>query len=582
MAKSMNRIRTGLSIGAMLLPFALALLAVWWNIGAVKEALVQANVAADTVEAVRGEFGQLLWISAALFVCAALIAAGFAVFFGRANVRPMQAMALALRQGDISEDLATKDNEVCREYNGFIKKLRDILGHTRRIGLEVAVSSTEVARAVKDLRAKAKKHGDLLGAIFHASADMNHKIVDVSRNHHSLHQSAATNLVTAKSSLEELRKVSISIDETKDSAAQFARTAERLTTTSQHIKGMADLVYDISSQLHSLALKAATEAGRAGDQGGGLAAVADEMKKMAERTSAVGGGEILVNMMAMVRDVQDMGGGIHANMGGMSKAVNSTIGHFEKLVRTFEDNQGKLSKIEVAVEELSTKNRVIHAQVTDARELSKQVETVLGDAALAATSMNRKTETLLEAVSQFKIGNDALEQTIAAVTAHRDLIQSKIAAISGRGIDVFDRQYQPVPKTEPQKFRTAYDSHFDQELQVVFDSALQDLDAVYCVAVDVNGYVATHHSWFSKPMTGNYETDLLYSRDKRMYNSNDTEIRRSKNTNPFLLQTYLRDTGEILNDLSLPLYINGKHWGALVTGLQPQKLQQRGASGTQP
>ncbi len=83
-------------------------------------------------------------------------------------------------------------------------------------------------------------------------------------------------------------------------------------------------------------------------------------------------------------------------------------------------------------------------------------------------------------------------------------------------------------------------------------------------------------------MTGNYEKDLLYSRDRRMYNSNDTETRRSKNTNPFLLQTYLRDTGEILNDLSLPLYIDGKHWGALVTGLQPQKLQQRGASGIQP
>lgn len=559
------------------MPFVLALLAVWWNIGAVKDALVQAHVAANTVEAVQGELGHLLWISAALFVCVALIAAGFAVFFGHVNVRAMQAMSQALRQGDISEDLATKNNEVCHEYNGFIKKLRDILGHTRKIGLEVAVSSTEVARAVKDLRATAKKHGDLSEAIFHAGVDMNHKIVDVSRNHHSLHQSATTNLATAKSSLKELRKVSIAIDETSSSAAQFARTAERLTTTSKHIKGMADLVYDISSQLNSLALKAATEAGRAGDQGGGLAAVVDEMKKMAERTSAVGGGEILVNMMAMVRDVQDMGGGIHDNMGGMSKEVNSTIGHFEKLVRTFEDNQGKLSNIEVAVEELSTKNRVIHAQVTDARELSKQVEAILGDAALAATSMNRKTEALLETVSQFKIGNDALEQTIAAVTAHRDLIQSKIAAMSGRGIDVFDRKYQPVPETEPQKFRTAYDSHFDQELQVVFDRAIQDLDAVYCVAVDINGYVATHHSWFSKPMTGNYETDVLYSRDKRMYNSNDTEIRRSKNTHPFLLQTYLRDTGEILNDLSLPVYIDGKHWGALITGFQPQKLRHRGS-----
>jgi methyl-accepting chemotaxis protein len=57
-----------------------------------------------------------------------------------------------------------------------------------------------------------------------------------------------------------------------------------------------------------------------------------------------------------------------------------------------------------------------------------------------------------------------------------------------------------------------------------------------------------------------------------MYNSTETEIRRCKNTNPFLLQTYLRDTGEILNDISMPIYIDDKHWGSIIAGFQPQKL----------
>jgi methyl-accepting chemotaxis protein len=377
-----------------------------------------------------------------------------------------------------------------------------------------------------------------------------------------------------------LKKVHIAIVKTGDSAAQFKQTAERLTAACKHVKEMADLADEISSETQSLALKVATKAAGAGDRGREFAPIGDELKKMAERASAVGSAEILVNMLGMVRDVQNMGSGIHENMDGMGNAVKSTIGQFENLVRAFEGNKDQLSTIEAAMEELSGKNSVVHAQVTDSREISKEVEAILGDADKAATSMNRKTEVLLEAVSQFKIGNDGLEQKIATVAANRDFVQSKIAAMWARSINVFDRNYKPVPNTNPQKYHTAYGSHFDKELQFIFDKAAQELDAIYCVAIDANGYLATHHSRVSKPMTGNYETDIVYSRDRRMYTATETEIRRFKNTNPFLLQTYLRDTGEILNDISMPIYIDGKHWGCIVAGFQPQKLHTQRAATT--
>ena len=51
-----------------------------------------------------------------------------------------------------------------------------------------------------------------------------------------------------------------------------------------------------------------------------------------------------------------------------------------------------------------------------------------------------------------------------------------------------------------------------------------------------------------------------------------TGIRSARNTNPFLLQTYARDTGEVLSDLSLPIMIDGRHWGALRFGFNPQVL----------
>jgi methyl-accepting chemotaxis protein len=68
--------------------------------------------------------------------------------------------------------------------------------------------------------------------------------------------------------------------------------------------------------------------------------------------------------------------------------------------------------------------------------------------------------------------------------------------------------------------------------------------------------------------------DLLKSRHQRIFFHVETEKRRVKNTEPFLLQTYMRDTGEILNDLSMPIHIGGRHWGAIVTGFKPERFIQ--------
>jgi methyl-accepting chemotaxis protein len=63
-------------------------------------------------------------------------------------------------------------------------------------------------------------------------------------------------------------------------------------------------------------------------------------------------------------------------------------------------------------------------------------------------------------------------------------------------------------------------------------------------------------------MTGDPARDLLNSRHQRIYQNNRTEQRRCSHTEQLLLQTYMRDTGEILNDLSMPIYVDGRHWGA--------------------
>jgi methyl-accepting chemotaxis protein len=77
--------------------------------------------------------------------------------------------------------------------------------------------------------------------------------------------------------------------------------------------------------------------------------------------------------------------------------------------------------------------------------------------------------------------------------------------------------------------------------------------------------VPTHNDKFAKALTGNYDMDLINSRSKRLFNDR-TGSRCGSHTKKMLLQTYKRDTGEIMHDLSVPIYVGGRHWGGFRMG----------------
>lgn len=131
---------------------------------------------------------------------------------------------------------------------------------------------------------------------------------------------------------------------------------------------------------------------------------------------------------------------------------------------------------------------------------------------------------------------------------------------------LFDTFYVPIPNTEPQKYHTRYDQLIDPILRPVLDKTLEQSERfVFVVAVDVNGYLPTHNSRYSRPLTGDPDTDTKGNRTKRMFNDR-TGLAAARNTAPYLLQRYSRDTGETMSDLSVPIVVRGRHWGALRIG----------------
>ncbi len=131
---------------------------------------------------------------------------------------------------------------------------------------------------------------------------------------------------------------------------------------------------------------------------------------------------------------------------------------------------------------------------------------------------------------------------------------------------LFDTFYIPIQNTNPQKFSTQYDTLSDGIVLPIIDRYLTlDKRLVFVIAVDHNGYLPTHNSRYTKPLTGDLEKDAKGNRTKRIFNDR-TGLAAARNEKPYLLQRYSRDTGEIMSDLSVPLYIQNRHWGAIRIG----------------
>ncbi len=85
---------------------------------------------------------------------------------------------------------------------------------------------------------------------------------------------------------------------------------------------------------------------------------------------------------------------------------------------------------------------------------------------------------------------------------------------------------------------------------------------VFAICANVDGYVPTHNLRFSQPLSGDRARDLVGNRTKRIF-SDRVGRNVGRHTEPYLLQVYRRDTGQILFDLSVPVQVRGRHWGGL-------------------
>jgi methyl-accepting chemotaxis protein len=426
--------------------------------------------------------------------------------------------------------------------------------------VNIAREAVQVKRVVSETAVTAGQQGEIANAVFGASSEAVRAISEVSASAALISHSTETNLKTARASLNEMHEIVSNVQLVSEKLSRFNATVEHLAERSNSIRQIASLIKDIANQTNLLALNAAIEAARAGEMGRGFAVVADEVRKLAERVN-VATQEITDNiggMISLVQETQNENETINTDIRQTRVVVERSSMEFSRMVGDFERTGDQLNQIGSAIEQLTATNAQVHEAVKQVNDLSKEVSCTMHSSEQTATKLGIATESVQELVSRFKIGRGTFDQNVDVVRNFRDALQEKLTAMQARGVNVFDQNYRPVPGTKPQKYAVSYERDYMADCQSLLDAALEKMKGgAYAVGVDTNGYLTAHNRKYSNPLTGDYQRDLVGNRTCRKFES-PTELRAAGNTQAMLLQTYIRDTGELLCDLAMPIYVIDK------------------------
>ncbi|MGD0590181.1 MAG: methyl-accepting chemotaxis protein [Bacteroidota bacterium] len=343
------------------------------------------------------------------------------IMYARVLVKDIKAVQVSIDNADLNTQFnTTREDEMGQLQNSFdqfVSSIRDTLIRVSETATSVASASAQISSSTEEMAAGSQEQTTQSEEIARAVEQMAKSIAVNSENAGE----AAHTAEKAKGAAEQGGKVVLdTVNEMKQIAnvvRESAGTIQNLGKSSDQIGEIIGVIEHIADQTNLLALNAAIEAARAGEQGRGFAVVADEVRKLAEQTT-----KATKQIAGMIQQIQSDSHGAVRTMANATKQVDAGIvlaDHagvsLQEIVEISQKVTHMVSQIAVANEEQSSTSEQISKNMEAIASVTQQTASGTQQIARAAEDLNRLTETLQSIVNQFKLNAQneygALSQT---------------------------------------------------------------------------------------------------------------------------------------------------------------------------
>ncbi len=403
-----------------------------------------------------------------------------------------------------------------------------------------------------------------------AALEVDHRqVADATAEARSLSENARHHLdvsgATIGTSIAEFVELTALVARLGDKITSFAAAMTQVRRTTQTID-------EIARTTKMLALNAAIEAQRAGDAGRSFAVVADEIKKLSRDTQAATD-EISLTMSLLSGEAEAFAAEVGV---GVERSREAERG-FAVATETFAEVTRLVQDVDRQADDIARSTNLIHVGVC---RLGSELDGFSDAAHANSGRLGEAHDRMLALEAQAHGVLDTLVRSgletadrafVEAAVAWRDkmVTLTETALVNGKLSEaaLFDTHYRPIMGSNPPRFDTGLNIFADLEWRPQLDLILQSMPGIVSTAAtDLNGYLPTHTTEFSRTPTGDPAHDAAFCRNRRIF-SDTTDVIAKASTKPFHIAVFRREREDggydVVRNVYVPMVIRGRRWGDL-------------------
>lgn len=378
------------------------------------DSLVDYNKAAADAAALRAEeeVRQTLTLGLAAALIAAILTVVLTLLIAARLGNRLRTAVFAVERiadGDLTAPLAVGNHDeigmLARALDTMQTSLREAISLTRESAGQVAESAGALKRSATEVSANTAAQSSAAAAIAANVEELTVSISHVSERTGDASQLAADSDHQARSGRETMTRLVDSMEEVDSVVGQAARQIASLESQSEQISRIVAVIRDIAEQTNLLALNAAIEAARAGEAGRGFAVVADEVRKLSERT-AQSTQEIADVVTAVQTSMQEAVGGIERGVSAVhtsNESARETRDIIGNLQNSAQQVASIVSELDSALREQSMASSEVARRIEEIAQQAEQTNNAMEQSVASSETLDSTADRMSSIVQRFRV-----------------------------------------------------------------------------------------------------------------------------------------------------------------------------------